>query len=113
MLGGKPVRSSEALRMSVALSASFAGSSLDFSSFSRTKLSMSVLGQRLFFTLGIDGRSGGMYDQCGFHSAPCSPQRFSKVVCSLVRRLPNFDGGIRSSSSWLVVSASSLLFLTF
>src|SRR5688572_28442337 len=62
-LGGKPVRSNVARRISVRASARGEGASFDFSSLARTNESIRLCAQLVLFTSGNDCVLGGWNDQ--------------------------------------------------
>src|SRR5205814_7430364 len=63
-VGGRPVRSKVARRISVRRSAGGAGVNRFASSFARMKRSIGILHQAAFFTFGSAGRFTGWNDQC-------------------------------------------------
>ena len=110
-VGGSPVRSNDRRRISVRRSDSGAGSWPFPCSFASTNRSMSLRTNEPFLTRGGVGRATGLYAQCKSYSAPSAIQRWSSAFWAASSCLPESGGGMRSSSSSVVMRATSSLSL--
>ncbi len=108
-VGGRPVRSSVTRRSSVSRAASDEGRQPRRSTAASTKRSISLRAQPLVFTAGGAGFFGGMNDQCGFQSAPCSIQRTSVAFSTSFNARCDSGAGIITLGSVLVMRRTSSL----
>ena len=72
---------------------------------------MSLRTNEPFLTRGGVGRATGLYAQCKSYSAPSAIQRWSSAFWAASSCLPESGGGMRSSSSSVVMRATSSLSL--
>src|SRR5947207_3908036 len=102
-VGGSPVRSKLTRRISRSRSALGEGVNFSLSSFASTNRSISLAGQRAFFTDGSFGTSIELNDQCRLQVAPWSIQRLRASIWAAVSLRFDLGGGMISSGSLLVI----------
>ena len=95
--------------MRVSLLASGAGAQPSSSSFAKTKGSMDVRVHAAFWVSGTSTSLGGVNDQCGSYSAPCSTHRVRSAISSSESWRLLFGGGIWTSGSLEVMRRTSWL----